>query len=149
MVLLLLINRLKNTRIITKLMEIGFVKIHRSILDWEWYEDTKTVRLFFHLILKANYETKNWQGLEIKRGSFVTSISSLKNETKLTSQNIRTCLKKLEQTNEIIIKTTNAYTMISLCNYDKYQDVKSSSNKRLTNEQQTINKPANKRATND
>jgi hypothetical protein len=36
----------------------GWIKIHRSILEWEWYEDTNTFRLFMHLILKANHKDR-------------------------------------------------------------------------------------------
>ena len=33
----------------------GFIKLFRQILDWEWYDDLPTCRLFIHLLLKANY----------------------------------------------------------------------------------------------
>ena len=53
-------------------MDGGFIKIDRGILDWEWYSDINTTRLFIHLILKANWKDGRFQGQEIKRGSFVT-----------------------------------------------------------------------------
>ena len=107
----------------------GFIVIHRKILDWEWYGDTNTVRLFLHCLLKANWENKQWQGIEIKRGSFVTGRKILAKETGLSEQQVRTSLNKLISTNEITKRTTNKYTVITINNYCKYQDY----NQQITN----------------
>ena len=40
----------------------GWIKLHRQILDWEWYDDINVKVLFLHLLLTANYEDKKWQG---------------------------------------------------------------------------------------
>lgn len=130
-------------------MEGGYIKIHRSILNWEWYDDPKSLSLFIHILIKANYEPKRWQGIVIERGAFITSVASLKRETNLTNQNIRTSLKKFVSSGEIIVKTTNKYTMITVCNYGKYQDVEGSANKRLTNQQQTTNNQITNQLTNE
>jgi hypothetical protein len=57
---------------------------------------------------------------------------------------VRTALKKLENTNEIIIKSTNKFTLITICKYCDYQstenDVQQTNNKQITNKQQTNNK---------
>ncbi len=121
-------------------MSRGFIKIHRKILEWEWYTNTNVMRLFFHCILKANWEDKRWKGQIIKRGSFITSIQHLSKETRLTYQQTRTALKKLIETGEISRFSTNQSTMITIDKYDEYQDDKRPSNKRTTNEQQTDNK---------
>ncbi|MCI6265829.1 MAG: DnaD domain protein [Erysipelotrichaceae bacterium] len=113
----------------------GFIVIHRKILDWEWYGDTNTVRLFIHCLLKANWENKQWQGIEIKRGSFVTGRKILAKETGLSEQQVRTSLNKLISTNEITKRTTNKYTVLTINNYCKYQDY----NQQITNNQPTNN----------
>ena len=99
----------------------SFIKVHRKMLKWEWYNDINTKVLFIHLLLIANWEDKKWQGLLIERGSVVTSIKNLSQQTKLSIQKVRTSLDKLKSTNEITIKTTNKYTVISINNYDLYQ----------------------------
>ena len=126
----------------------GFIKIHRSILDWEWYDDNNTKVLFFHLILSVNYETKNWRGIEIKRGSFITTQANLIKETNLTRQSLRTSLKKLEKTGEITIKSDQGYTQISLCKYDKYQDSKPIQIHQITRDQPSINPTTTNQITN-
>lgn len=117
----------------------GFITIHRKLTDWEWYSDIKTKVLFIHLLISVNWEDKNWRGININRGSIITSISHLSTETNLTPQNIRTCLKKLKSTNEITLVTTNKFTLITIVKYDDYQNNENKSTNKITNNQQTIN----------
>lgn len=124
----------------------GWIKIHRSILEWEWYEDTNTFRLFMHLILKANHKDKSYKGKLIKRGSLVTGRELLAAETGLTVRQIRTSLTRLKMTNEVTIKSNSKGTEIQIVNYDKYQLVTNEeTNARPTSDQQvTSNKNVKK-----
>jgi uncharacterized phage protein (TIGR02220 family) len=116
----------------------GWIKLHRGLLEWEWYDEPNVFRLFLHCLLKANHSDKSWRGTTIKRGEFVTSLQNLSSETKLSVQQVRTCLKKL--TNELTIKSTSQHTVIQVVKYNEYQDDNKQSNKQVTNEQQTNNK---------
>lgn len=122
----------------------GWIKLHRQFLSWEWWDDINTSRLFLFCLLKANHEDKNWSGIEIKRGQFISSLSKIADECKLSQQQTRTSLNKLISTNEITRKATNKFTLISLVNYNKYQNINKQDNKQpnkqVTNEQQTNNK---------
>jgi hypothetical protein len=91
--------------------------------------------LFIHLLLKANYQDKRWQGITIKRGSLATSLDSLSRESGLSIQNVRTCLDKLKKSKEVTMKVTSKYRIITVLSYDSYQD----DNKQLTNNQQAGN----------
>ena len=115
----------------------GFVKLYRSMLDWEWYGDVNVKILFLHLLLKTNYEPKKWQGMEIERGQFVTSVKNLSEEVGLSEQQIKTALKKLKKTGEIELKTTNKFTLIKLVNFSKFQRVGLEDNKQKKNKEQT------------
>lgn len=99
----------------------GFIKLYRSFLEWEWYTDGNTMRLFLHCILKANYHDRRWQGIDIPKGSFVTSTRALTRELKLTHQITRTSLSKLENSGEINTRATQQNTIIEVVNYAKYQ----------------------------
>lgn len=119
----------------------GFIKLHRSLLDWEWYEDANVMRLFLHFLLKANIEDKKWQGVEIKRGSFITSLENLSTETNMTIMQIRTALNKLKITHEITHKTTRHYSMITINNYNLYQDNNTQDNISITSKYHPDNIP--------
>jgi hypothetical protein len=123
----------------------GWIKLHRSILDWEWYSDVNTSRLFTHLLLKANYKPKNWKGIPVEIGQTITSRETLSRETGLSIQQIRTSLNKLKSTSDITIESTSTYTVVTLAAYSLYQSMDELPTIKITsdstNEQQTDNKP--------
>ena len=114
----------------------GWVKIHRQILEWEWYDDINTCRLFLHLLIKANHKERNYKGKIVNVGELLTGLDRLSAETKLSVQQIRTSLNKLKSTNDLTINSTSQGTIIKVVNYEKYQVVTSEP----TDEQQTDNK---------
>ena len=118
----------------------GWVKLHRQFTEWEWYTDDKCFRLFIHLLLKCNHKTVKWRGETIERGQTISSIGKLAIEVGMTPQTLRTTLKKLESTGEIVKKSTSKLTKITVCNYSSYQEDQQTNqqttNKPLTNDQQ-------------
>ena len=122
----------------------GFVKIYRQITRWGWYSDIPVKVLFLHCLFMANYQQTGWRGITIERGSFVTSIDELSQQTGLTVQNTRTALKKLISTGEITKTSTNKYTLITVVNYEKFQNAEknmtNSSTGKSTNGKQTADK---------
>jgi hypothetical protein len=113
----------------------GWIKLHRQILEWEWYSDNNCFRLFLHLILKANHKEKRYKGIELNSGQIITSRDILAKETGLSSQQIRTALNKLISTNEITSVTSSQGTILQVVNYEKYQ----LTTNEITNEQPTSN----------
>ena len=118
----------------------GWVKLFRKFTEWGWYGDTTVKVLFLHLLLTANYEDKEWRGKVIKRGQVVVGRKALAETLRLSEQNIRTALDKLESTHEISRQATNKFTIITICKYDTYQ-TDEESNKPTTNQQLTNNQP--------
>lgn len=117
----------------------GFIVINRKILEWEWYKDINTVRLFIHCLLKANWKKGNFMGVEVERGSFVTSLPKLSEETSLSISNIRTSLKRLILTDTITSKNHSKFRIITIKNYNEYQDLNRETNSQLTGNQQATN----------
>jgi hypothetical protein len=103
-------------------MSTGWIKLHRQLLEWEWYDDTNTKCLFLHCLLRANHSDTEWRGHNIKRGQFLTSVDTLTRETGLSVSQIRTSLKKLISTNEIASKSQARSTVITVLEYDSHQD---------------------------
>ena len=114
----------------------GFVKLHRRLLEWEWYLDLPVRVLFLHCLLKANHKAKKWMGQIIQPGQFATSLKHLSEETALSQQQCRTALSKLKSTGEITSQSTSQYSIITVKNWKLYQA-----------EQQTKQQTSNKRAT--
>lgn len=120
-------------------MNDGYILLHRKIIDWRWYSNKNDRILFIHCLLKANWKNGWFKGIEIKRGSFATSLQNLSKECGLTLQQTRTSIEHLKSTHEITYETNRQFSIISINKYNEYQLDNTPSNKRLTNEQQTIN----------
>ena len=121
----------------------NWIKLFSKFMNWEWYRDQNTKDLFIHCLLKANWKDGKFQGVDIPRGSFVSGRKQLSEELGISEQSIRTSLNKLKSTNEITTKATNKFTIITIVNYEKYQQVKEKVTNTLTNnppnEQPTTN----------
>jgi len=129
-------------------MSEGFIKLYRQLLDWEWYTDINTKILFIHCLLKANYKTKKYQKNTVKKGSFVTSLESLSKETGLTVQQIRTALNHLISTGELTSESSNKNRIITVVNYEKFQNDNKQTNKQTTGKQQATNNSRRKKESN-
>ena len=126
----------------------GFIKLYRSLLDWEWYDDPNTLRVFLHILLNANWKETKWHGETIKAGEYRTTVAELSKGLKLSNQQTKTTLEHLKSTNDITIKTSPKGSIISIQNWSKYQLSNKQNSHQSTNHQgknqQTINKrPAN------
>ena len=120
-------------------MDDGYILIHRKIINWQWYSNKNDRLLFIHCLISANWKDGWFNGEKIPRGSFATSLSNLSKECGLTMQQTRTSLNHLKLTNELTHHTNKQFSIITINNYDKYQTINTADNKRITNEQQTIN----------
>lgn len=116
-------------------MEQGWIKLHRSLLDWEWYDDANTIRIFLHLLLTANHEDKKWHGIDIKRGEKITSLANISEELGISIQSVRTSLDKLISTQALTRHQQTKYTHISINNYGKYQESNTITNNLVTRDQ--------------
>ena len=114
-------------------MKENWIKLHSKILEWGWYKNNNVFRVFIHCLLKANWKDGEFEGQIIPRGSFITGRKELSKQLMMTEQEIRTALKHLKSTNEITIKTTNKYSIITIVNYDLYQQNNQEYNQQLTN----------------
>lgn len=118
----------------------GYIKLYREILDWEWYNDINVKILFLHCLLKANHQDKKWQGVVIPKGSFITSYENLSIETGLTVRQVRVAIDKLKMTGEMAHKGQARYSIITIKNWDKFQENDKQNDKQMTNKRQTNDK---------
>ena len=105
--------------------------IDRKFLEWEWFGNSNMVHIWIYFLLKANEQDSKFNGIDVPKGSFVTSLDSISKDTKLSIREVRTCIEKLIATNEVTSKTTNRFRVITICDYDAYAQTKFDSNKQI------------------
>lgn len=118
-------------------MTEGYIKIHRKILESAIFRlGAEAIGVLTILLLKANWKPLKWldeatgEEILIPRGTFVTSRKSLSIMCGLSEQKIRTWIAKFKKAKIITSKSTSKSTIISILNYNKYQDLPTS---QLTN----------------
>lgn len=123
----------------------GYIKLHRKLLKWGWYGDVNTKAVFLHLLLTASYEDNFFRGHEIKAGQAIIGRKRLSEELGISERAVRTALNHLKSTNEITIKTTNKFSIVTIENWEKYQcliDESDHQNDQQHDQQVTNNRPA-------
>lgn len=110
----------------------GWIKIYRSIRKhWLW-EDEKRFKAWITILLEVNHEPNktiiNGEVINCDRGQKLYSIKTWAKifGKKWTQQKVKTFFKLLEKDLMIETKGLRKTTMLSVCNYDTYQ------NKQLT-----------------
>ncbi len=122
-------------------MSQGWICVHRKLLEWEWFDDHNTFRLFMYLMLKANHQDKNWKGILIKRGQHLTSLDKIVAGSGLSKSQIRTAINKLKSTREIAHDSNAQHTVITIINYDLYQASDTQNSTPVTHESHTNDTP--------
>ena len=123
-------------------MSEGFIKIDRKLLKWGWKDVPEMVALWIEILLQANYQDGEWHGKKYEKGSFPTSVDKLAKATGLSLRQVRTCLERLQQSGEIIVKSTSHGTKIKVVKWAQYQDYDDGSDKPSTSHRQAIDKQA-------
>lgn len=121
------------------MISAGFILLHRKITEWEWYQNPNTFRVFLHCLLMANFTDARFEGQEVKRGQFVTSLPSLSKQTKLSIQQVRTALDHLKSTGEITDRIFPKFRIITVIKYNDYQQDNRQNNSQSTGNQQATN----------
>lgn len=125
----------------------GHLRLSRDILNWGWYSDPNTRAVFFHLLLTANWEEKEYLGYKIKRGQAVVGLFALADILGISVRNVRTALEHLKSTSEVTIKTTNKFSIVTVCNFERWQGQQTETDKQT--DKQTDKRPTNDRQTTD
>ena len=120
----------------------GWIKLHRKLNETSFKSKPLIMALFVDLLTNANHKKHsfifNKKEVFIEAGSLVTGRKELSKRTGISQQSIRTALATLKSTNTITIEVTTKYSVITICNWSKYQ----LSTNKLTNKQPTSNQQA-------
>ena len=122
---------------------MSYIKLDRRITEWEWFTDGNTLKLWIYLLANAQYKDTKYKGIEIKRGQILTGRKKLAQALNMTERQVRTCLQHLENTQEVTIKSTKRFSLITIVKYGFYQGGGDES------DQQIDQQPTKKRPTTD
>ena len=129
-------------------MDKGWISIHRQIRDCDLLWDDKPFsrgQAWIDLLLLANHEDKriifDGKVCEVKRGQRITSYRVLSREWGWSNTKVANFLDVLEQEQMIVKKSDTKKTLITIVNYDKFQNI--DLEKRHQNDTETTQKRRN------
>ena len=104
-----------------KMGNSGYIKLQRSLKNWEHYDDPYALKLFVHLLLSAAFIGYFDGGVYVDRGQILIGIRSLAQELNFTYQRTRTLLSTLEATHTLTQSSTRRGTLITIVKWDVFQ----------------------------
>ena len=101
----------------------GFIKINRSLLDWEHITEPVVLQVFIYLLLKVNHKAKWHNGKMCERGATFVSIRTMCDDLAMSPHTAIKALRTLEDSGEVVrTQVTQKLSKTKLVNYSKYQD---------------------------
>lgn len=112
----------------------GWIKIHRKITENPLYFSEEFTRLqaWIDLLLIANYNVSfiyvRGNKVEIKRGQIAKSQDALAERWKWSRGKVLRFLSELQKEGQIVQQKSNVINLISIVNYEYYQEVSTAEN---------------------
>ncbi len=119
----------------------GWLKLYRSILDSAVFQDAEILKVWIWLLCNVAFEQHDTiccgKVIHLKPGQIATGRKKIAQCTDLNENKVYRALNVLKSLGNIEIKATNRYSIITVVNWDKYQD---ENGERTASEQQTNSK---------
>ena len=133
-------------------MDRGWIKLWRKSNDKGWIKNHKLWALWSWALLKASHKEK-WvmvgnQEIKLYPGQFIFGRRAAAKETGLSEQEIRSRLDFLRDAQNLTIKSTNKFSIITIINWDTYQSDERQNNHQI-NQQITTKQPQTRMYKND
>ena len=128
-------------------MHRGYIKLWRKSLESTIWDNPKLWRFWVWCLLKANHcamtQIVGFQDVQLTPGQFIFGRLKASMETGLSEQEIRTAIDGLRKRQNLTIKSTNKFSIITIVNWTEYQEEptnKAADQQPTVNQQLTTNK---------
>ena len=115
-------------------MNNGWIRLHRKVIESAVWQDPGLLHLWIYCLLKANHKA-GWvkipglaEPIEVLPGQFITGRFRLqealypkKRKSTPSAKTVWRWLSVLETMQNVSIKTSNKYSLLTICNWEAYQ----------------------------
>lgn len=99
--------------------------MHRKFLDNPISKNPELTAFFVYCLLKASHRkftaVVGHQEIELKPGQFIFGRKKAAEDTGLTERKVRRIIDSMRKREILTIKTTNKFSIVTICNWDTYQ----------------------------
>ena len=122
-------------------MNRGYVKVYRKALKNGWLNNHKLWSVWTYCLMKATHKkTKTMIGLRViylEPGQFVFGLKVASKDLDIPKTTVYRILKFLSSEGNISIKSENKFSIITIINWDAYQDTQNQNGKQVENKWKT------------
>lgn len=123
----------------------GWIKIHRKMLENPIVcKDNETLSIWIYLLLNATHKEIpalfKGEKIILQKGQLITGILSISKKLKINKDKVQRTLKCFELDKQIEQQTSNQNRLISILNWNEYQDNDKQNDKQMINECETTDK---------
>lgn len=106
-------------------MNRGYVRLWRKSLDAGWIKNHKLWAFWSYCLMKASYREfdaiMGFQVVHLLPGQFIFTLRNAAKDLNLSIKEIRTIIDLLRKAENLAIKTTNKFSVITVINWPIYQ----------------------------
>jgi hypothetical protein len=121
----------------------GWICLHRKALSNGWLKNHKLWAFWCYCLLKASHKEHKViignQQITLQPGQFISGRKKASKETGLSEQQIRTCIDSLKTMQNLTIKTTNKFSVVTVVNWASYQSDTNKVTSKVTSNQPATN----------
>jgi len=125
----------------------GYVKLYRSLNDWQWKTEPLTLAVFVHLLTNAAFKAHTWKNIELQPGQLLIGREQIAIATGVSEQSVRTALTRLKSTNSITVESTSQGSLVTVIKWAMYQHTDETSTSESTSESTARQPASNQRVT--
>ncbi len=113
--------------------KIGYVFLWRKLINSRIWNNPELLKIWIWCLLKTNH-SDNWVTFStgkgesevfVKRGQFIFGRNSASEELKMKPSTIYKRMIKLKNIGNLELKSNTHYSIVTICNWEKYQNIKS------------------------
>ena len=124
----------------------GWIKLHRKILDNPIIcKDSASLAIWIYLLLNATHQDIpalfKGEKIILKKGQLITGRNSIGKQLNISSSKVQRVLKLFENDGQIEQQMNNQNRLISIVNWNKYQEVE----QQLNSNKERVQKCRNER----
>ena len=107
-------------------MTIGWMKLHRNLLEKPMFQDAYTLQVLIYCLLRATYKEMcvkvGNQAITLQPGQLLYGRKSVSEKLGMGEGKLRGIMHYLEQNGTIEIESHSRYSIITIVNWEQYQN---------------------------
>ncbi len=106
-------------------MTIGWIKLHRLLLEKEIFQDAHVLKVFIYLLLKASYKEMKLKvgnkNIELAPGQLLYGRRVVSQKLNMGEGKLRGIMNYLVQSGSVEMESHSKYSIVTIVNWEQYQ----------------------------